>query len=331
MSLTFPPVLSSSIRETWNKCHAKFYWEQIYGVVPVGQNVHLIFGGAYAKALEFFRTGYYGDKYEHLTEAERYNESVCDGLEALIRAYGTYEAPEGETKTFDRLVGAYVEYLYRYPPSSEHAPPSIFEGKPRVEFSFVFEISEVNHPETGDPLLFCGRFDQLAEYTGAMFVFDDKTTQRMGPTWADQWGLRSQFTAYSYGAQVSGHRVAGAIVRGMCILKTKFNTAEALLYRPQWMIDRWRERLTWDAQRMVDHFNKGYWPTNGEESGACADYGGCPFRLICSSESTAGVLPVHYKKYKWDPLEREGGSISKAIDDHKMLEFWDVAKKRSTA
>ena len=317
MKPAFPKVITSSLRETFNKCHKKFYHETICGTAPKGQNIHLEFGGAYAKALEYFRIAYYGEKYQHLPQPERYEEAVVDGLIALIAKWGDYEPDEAETKNFDRLVGSYIEYLSLYPPETDHIKPSMFEGKPRVEFSFLFEIPTVQHPVTGDPLLFAGRFDMLGDFNGGLFVFDDKTTGAMGPTWAGQWDLRSQFSAYCYGARLNDRPVIGAVVRGMCVLKTMFKTRESIVYRPDWMVERWRERLVWDVRRMVEMWEADYWPNTGEESGACADYGGCPFKLLCASANEDAFKATYYKEYRWDPLAREGGKIEEAIASAK--------------
>ena len=312
MKPEFPKVITSSLRETFNSCHQKFYLETICGTAPKGQNVHLEFGGAYAKALESFRVAYY-QKYAHQPHEERFENAAIDGLIAAIAYWGTYEPDEGETKTFDRLVGAYIEYLCVFPPATDHIQPSMFQGRPRVEYSFLFEIPDCFHPVTNDPLLFAGRFDMLAEFNGGLFIFDDKTTGAMGVTWPKQWELRSQFTAYCYGAREHDKHVIGAIVRGMCILKNSFKTAEAIVYRPDWMIERWKTRLVWDVKRMIDMWNNDYWPHTGEESGACASYGGCPFTTLCLSVNTEQFRDSYYKDYRWDPLAREGGRIEEVI------------------
>jgi len=107
MKPEFPKVITSSLRETYNKCHKKFYHETICGTAPKGQNIHLEFGGAYAQALETFRLSYYGAENRDKPHTERYSEAVTDGLIALIMKWGDYEPDETETKNFDRLVGAY--------------------------------------------------------------------------------------------------------------------------------------------------------------------------------------------------------------------------------
>jgi hypothetical protein len=294
--MEFPRVISSSLRESFSRCPAKLNYDTIIGLVPKGPaSVHLTAGGAYAAGLEALRREYFttGD----------YDRAVALGLEALIKSYGPHD-PENETKTFERTVAAFIEYLYQYPPATEHAKPVMGSSGPRVEFSFVLELP-VLHPVTREPILFSGRFDQMVDYNGALFIFDDKTTGSISKYWRQQWDLRSQFTGYVAGAQALGYNVVGALIRGMAILKTKCNTGEALTYRPQWMIDRWKTRLVYDVERMVECWNKGYWPHSGEENGGCTTYGLCNFYTLCTAEQPEHYIDVYYDRMRWDPVDRE--------------------------
>jgi hypothetical protein len=297
-------MITSSLREAFNKCHKKMHWSVINGLMSKGESTHLIAGAAYAKGLEAFRTQYYRIPEPERT-AEYFEQCAAHGLVALLSSYGPHEPALDSAKTYDGTVSAYVEHLVRYTIPGDHAAPSLGPNGPRVEFSFAFEIPGAFHPVTNDPILFVGRCDQIVDYNGALFVFDDKTTSALGPLWSKQWNLRSQFTAYTYGAQQHQLPVIGAIIRGMSILKSKCDTAEAIVYRPRWMIDRWVERLQWDVQRMIAMWNSGYWPNTGEESGACSDYGGCPFQVLCESEHPDNYIPVYFAEGRWDPMHRE--------------------------
>jgi len=294
--MEFPRVISSSIRESFSRCPQKFYWDTIVGLVPKGApNVHLTAGGAYAAALEAMRKEFYttGD----------YDKAVALGMEALIKSYGPYDPEPPVTKTFERTIAAYVEHLVQYPPATDHIKPSQGIG-PRVEFSFALELP-YKHPTTGEPLLFAGRFDQLAEFNGALFIFDDKTTGSLSKWWRQQWDLRSQITGYVCGAQELGYNVCGAIIRGMSILKTKCDTQEAITHRPQWMIDRWKTRLYYDMERMLDCWHKGYWPHQGEENGGCTTYGLCNFYTLCTAQEPEHYIDTNYDRMRWDPIDRE--------------------------
>lgn len=303
----FPEVLSASIRSGFNECLRKGYYEQIYGIAPKGQNVHLHFGLAYASAMETFRTVY------HTTPGDedfRFEEAAIAGFLRAVEYYGDFEPLPTEAKNFDRLISCYIEALVTYDPRKDPVQTSIGpDHRPRVEFSFAIPIPEVRHPVTGNPLIFSGRFDQLATFSDDLYVFDDKTTKALGPTWGRQWELRSQFTGYTWGARASGIRVAGAIIRGMGILKTKITSQESIVYRPPWMVDRWYTRLVWDLKRIVAAWDANYWPHTGEESGACSHYGGCPYTILCKSASPESYIASHYQPYRYRPLEREGEKI----------------------
>jgi hypothetical protein len=296
--MEFPRVISSSIREDFSRCPQKFFNSTILGIQPKGEeiNVHLTAGGAYAAALESLRREYYttGD----------YDKAIASGLEALIKSYGPHDPHEGETKTLDRTIAAYIEHLVRYPPATDHIKPSMGPNGPRVEFSFALELP-FHHPVTNEPILFSGRFDQLADFNGALFIFDDKTTGSLSKYWRQQWDLRSQITGYVMGAQLLGYNVVGAILRGMAILKTKCDTQEAITHRPQWMIDRWKTRLFYDVERMLDMWYKGYWPHQGEENGACSTYGLCNYYALCTAAQPEHYIDVMYERKRWDPIDRE--------------------------
>lgn len=295
--MEFPRVISSSLRESFSRCPAKFYYDTIIGLVPKGpESVHLTAGAAYAAGLEACRREYH--------TSHDFDKAIAKGLEALIQEYGPFDPPENETKTLERTIAAYVEHLVQYPLATDHVQPSFGVGGPRVEFSFALELPQ-RHPVTNEPLLFSGRFDQLAEFNGALFIFDDKTTGSISHYWRQQWDLRSQITAYVAGAQLLGYNVAGAIIRGMAILKTKCNTQEAITHRPQWMIDRWKERLIYDIDRMLDCWNRGYWPNQGEENGGCSTYGLCNFYTLCTAQEPEHYIDVYYERKRWDPISRE--------------------------
>lgn len=301
-SREFPRVITASLREAFNSCYKKFEWSQVVGLASKGSNQHLTAGKAYATGLEAYRSTYWGQE-TFPTEEARYDAAVARGLIALTKEFGAEDPPPEQKKQYDRVVAAYVEHLVRYPPTREHCTPHL-AGR-GVEFSFAFEIADLRHPQTGDPLLYGGRLDQLADYNAAIFVFDDKSASGIGPQWTRQWDLRSQFTGYACGMQLSGYPVVGAVIRGMTIAKEECKTAEAITYRPDWMIERWKTRLIWDMKRMLQCWETGYFPHTGEESGACYDYGICPFATLCGSSVPEKYIDVYFNRERWDPVSRE--------------------------
>jgi hypothetical protein len=81
-----------------------------------------------------------------------------------------------------------------------------------------------------------------------------------------------------------------------------FGHAQALVYRPQWMIDRWLGQLVRDIKRMIYMYENNEWDY-ALHKGACAAFGGCPFTLLCKSENPDSFIPLNYVKRKWDPMQ----------------------------
>ena len=142
----------------------------------------------------------------------------------------------------------------------------------------------------------------MVDYEGMHLGEDDKTASQLGASWPRQWDLRSQFTGYVWGAARAGIKLDGFLVRGVSILKTKYDTMQAITYRPAWQIDRWYDQLQRDTGRMIAAWKEGYYDLNLDH--ACAEYGGCPFRLICQMNDPAAMLQQEFQRRKWDPVAR---------------------------
>ena len=196
---------------------------------------------------------------------------------------------------------AALEYYFDcYPLGSDRAVPiTLPEGKRGIELSFAEPI-DIAHPVTGDPLIYCGRLDQVVDYEGLRLGEDDKTTGSLGASWALQWDLRSQFTGYCWGMQQMGLKLDGFLIRGIAILKTKFNHEQAITYRPQWMIDRWYEQLLRDVKRMIQMWESGQFDYNLDH--ACTEYGGCGLRNVCLTREPSQLLSLQFERKEWQPI-----------------------------
>jgi hypothetical protein len=91
-------------------------------------------------------------------------------------------------------------------------------------------------------------------------------------------------------------------VRGVSILKTKYDTLQAITYRPEWQIDRWYGQLIRDVKRLIVQWEEGYFDYNLDH--ACTEYGGCPFKQVCLMNSPEVMLEQHFQRRRWDPITR---------------------------
>jgi hypothetical protein len=137
-----------------------------------------------------------------------------------------------------------------------------------------------------------------------IFVEDDKTTSQLGPKWANQWEMRSQFSGYVWAARQAGIHVDGVLVRGVAILKTEFKRAQHITYRPDWEVQRWLDQTLRDIKRMIQMWSDypQEWDYNMGES--CDAYGGCTMQTICKRNNPEEWLPVYFTRRKWNPLTR---------------------------
>lgn len=298
MKIAFPEVIDSSIMSTFRACGQKFAWEYGLHFKPRTLSIHLHAGACFARGLEITRKAYF----EHNLPS---HAAIEEGLKALLEAWGDYPTEDDQTKSLPRMLGA-LEYYFSedgYPLEREQFPPiTLPSGARGIEFSFAQPLP-LTHPETGNPLIYCGRFDAVVEGPGGTFGLDDKTTSRLGATWSRQWDNRSQFTAYTWGAGMSGRPISGFLVRGISILKSKYETLQAITYRPQWMVDRWYRQLLWDISDMIEQWKSGVWRVNLDHS--CAEFSGCPYLQPCLSPEPLPWLESSFDRRRWDPLKRE--------------------------
>lgn len=290
----FPAVWDASMLSSLRSCPQKFALQYLTHWKPKNESIHLHAGAAFAKGLEVVRESFYAQGLS--PEA-----SVEAGLGALLKAYGTFECPPDSAKSAERMAGALEFYFDRWRLGFDPATPARFGSKLGIEFSFAQPLP-VLHPETAEPLMYCGRADQICDFAGGVFIEDDKTASQLGASWARQWDLRSQFSGYAWAARSAGLRVDGVLVRGISILKTKYDCAEAVSYRPEWQVERWLAQTVRDIERARRCWEEGYWDWSLDH--ACTEYGGCIFRQVCLLQDPLPVLELNFEKKRWDPLTR---------------------------
>lgn len=291
--LTFPEAIDSSMRAAFVACPRKFFYEHMWKIAPASPNRHLHAGGAFARGLEVTRKEFFEG---------RLNKSDAEiaGFKAFILAYGEFEVADGETKSFADMLGALDYYFEQYPIDTDPIRPVITPLGAAVEFTFALEIPNTQHPITGAPLLYFGRFDQLCSFNDSIFVEDDKTASQLGDSWSTQWDLRSQLTGYCWAGRQYNYNVQGAVIRGISILKTGYGNAQEITYRPQWQIDRWLVQLQRDIARMVQCWHESYW--DYALDGACSHYGGCAYLPLCKSPKPENWLEPGYQRRDWNPM-----------------------------
>lgn len=292
----FPHTWDSTMLAAFRSCPQKFFRSYVEHWKPKAESVHLVAGGAFAKGIEVARRGFFEEK-------QSPDAAYGEGIAALVKAYGDFQCPPDSAKSLERTMGALEFYFERYPFGDDGLTPIQFaNGKSAIEFSFA-EPLNVAHPISRDPILYTGRCDMIGTFAGGVYCVDEKTTSSLGATWSRQWEMRAQFTGYQWAAQRAGVNVQGTLVRGVSILKTKYDTQQAVTYRAGHEVERWQKQTERDILRAQDMWAEGYWDFALDH--ACAEYGGCNMVQICKSASPEDWLPMSFERRVWDPLARQ--------------------------
>lgn len=295
----FPIAVDSTMRSAFVDCAQKF--KNLYidpKVTSAAENVNLLAGKAFAKGLHAAKLS----KAAGLPN----DDATGDGIVQLAHTWGDFEPPEDEVKSLDRMIQTLDYYLEQYPYDTDPVRQLVLpSGKIAAEIDFALPLPNTQHPETGEPILYAGRIDWLGKFGDMLLVVDEKTTKQLGVTWSQQWTIRGQFIGYTWGMRQFGHPVVGTIIRGICIRAKGNDKAEAIVYAPQWLIDRWLGQVVRDVNRMIQCYKENYWDWNF--GSACSSYGGCQFMRLCSvpDESHKGLVELYYKPNTWNPLQKD--------------------------
>lgn len=304
----FPVAIDSTILAAFRACPQLAFRQYMEHWKPAAESVHLVAGGAFADGIEEARRAYF-------EEGTTPDEASARGLRALIERYGDFECPPDSGKSLERTAGALEFYLDQYPLGGDGAVPITFaDGRRGIEFTFAQPLP-VNHPISGDPLLYTGRADMIADAFNGVYIYDEKTTSQLGQSWARQWDLRSQFTGYCWAGREFGLKPSGVVVRGVSILKTKYDTQQVVTYRSDHEIERWLGQVVRDIGRMIECWKEGYWDFNLDS--ACTAYGGCPFQQICKSADPQPWLETYFVPRVWNPLARKEQTLEEYNQEMK--------------
>ncbi len=306
----FPEAIDSTMLLAYKDCPWKFWLSYCLRRKPRGESIHLVAGGAFAAGIEAARKRWYDDGLR--------DQDLClfAGLQAL---YSHHTIPDEQipdqhiSKSAHRVAEALVMYCDRWPFATDALQPLKFAGaagtvRSGIEFTFAIPL-QIAHPDTGNPLLYAGRCDMLAQYgERGNWGVDEKTSKSLGAQWAGGFRLRGQFLGYAWAAREHGVPLSGLLVRGIGFLAGETRFEEALVYTPAYKIDRWYEETLEYIIEMIDCYKAqqsghslGFKHNNGS---ACASYGGCAFTEPCDMRDGSRMLAEEYDENTWTPLRK---------------------------
>jgi len=311
---TFPAVIDSTMRSSFNLCPHHFFRRYCQGLKHESVNAHLHFGGCLAKGLEVTRRAWVGGEPQHL--------AVLKGVEAVIKQWAYFEPPTNPSrteavKTLDSCILALSDYFREWPLDNDPIRIASFAGEPCIEFRAALPIPGCFHPDTGEAILYAGRFDTCNTYGSSYWGLDDKTTGSVPYSWADQWKLRGQLTGYAWLAHAYDMPVIGMLVRGICPTVNGTRLVPTVeVPQPPWKIQRWLSQLQADVWRMLacwNDFQHGkprmlYGEINDHNAfpqildSGCYSYNRpCEFMSLCDSQHPER-WEDEYQIQRWEPL-----------------------------
>lgn len=272
-------------------CLKKYHLTQILQWRKKDESVHLKFGGWFASALELY--------HKRLIETDHEESLQQTVMWLMLETFGWN--PDHNKKNRDTLLRTVIWYLDAY--KDDPAKVLILEsGIPAVELTFKLELPWEAAP--GQPYLYCGHLDRVADFGGQLWVLDQKTSGGpIGPYFFKQFSPHTQMSGYSFaGKAILGSPIAGVIIDAVSVLVTQTTFARGFTNRTEgqmaeWIADtkKWTEIIKFAAER-------NYWPMN---EASCGNYGGCVFREICSQDPAVrdSYLNTHFEKRAWNPLQ----------------------------
>ena len=274
-------------------CPRLYYYRMIEGWRQKEESVHLIFGQIYHTAIEHhIKNTFAGMSYD-------------DSLLAVVREamISSWPWPYADSmKSREILIRSIIWYIENFR-SNGATTVKLENGKPAVELSFRFDTG-VPVEGTDQTYILSGHLDQVVELAGEILVIDHKTSKyAINNTFFEKFSPDIQMSLYSLAAQIVYQIPAkGVVIDGAQLLVGGTRFERGVTYRTPGQLNEFLEDTIWWMKQQKVHADASYWPMNEK---SCGNYGGCPFRMICSKDpsSRPAFLESNFEKTTpWNPL-----------------------------
>lgn len=283
------------------ECPRKYQYSIMLAKAPRETSVHLAFGLHYHAALEW----YDHQRAQGASHSDAYLSTIRRALQLTWnRALGRPWLSDDKYKNRLTLVRSIAWYLDQFAVDALQTV-ILSNGKPAVELSFQLNL-ETSAP-SGEPYLLCGHIDRLVLSGSTPFVLDRKTTKTtITPDFFDKYSPDNQFSTYSFAAKIIYQTPAKGLIVDAAQIAVGFTRFQrGIVNRTEEQLNDWfTDTITW--LRLAEGFAQAqYWPQNDK---SCGNYGGCPFRSVCSKgPSTRDLwLERDFQTRVWNPLIARG-------------------------
>jgi hypothetical protein len=314
-------ITTTTVLEMYNRCPYLLQKLVIEGWSKSIYNIHLLFGGEFAGALELTRRAYYYD-------CKTAEESIAIGLNHIVEHFAeVFQASNfhEDIKTPAKCQEVFEQYFREFPLDDDITPYVLPNGELSVECRFTVELP-ILHPELGVPILLSVKPDMLGfDARQILNLIDEKTASQSGMSdmakTTDKYRSRYQFMLYT--SVINQHpeyfgetKVKQAKVRRVVITKTKLVDSKKenkgkiprnvqVVEEYSFEIDRWLQKTVWEetlliVQEMVDSYKaykEGKPYAFRRRRGNCEQFfNPCELTLHCTSGAAQDMERLGYQQ-----------------------------------
>lgn len=276
----------------YKQCPRLYYYSIIEGWRHRAPSVHLVFGGFYASAIEFY--------HKSRATGTDHETSLLDTVTFSLRESWGWHSDD-PNKTRETLIRTIIWYLEEF--KEDNAKTVILSNsKPAVELTFKIEL---DYGPTGSdqPYMLSGHLDRLVEFGGTVYALDNKTTKTtLSPNYYKRFSPDNQISLYTLAGQIAFNTPARGVIIDAAQVAVGFSRFDrGIAYRRPTELDEWLRDLKVWLRRAEEDARAEHWAMNDKACTLCA------FQDVCSKEPSLRpvILASNFSKEKpWNPAQK---------------------------
>lgn len=268
-------VYSHSEIDTFQRCRRKWYYEYVLRLGSPAPAVAADVGNViHAGLAELYRTG-------DLDAALAVQTREHTRLFAWVDGAGYDLATQYELSHLNKVLVDYAIRVYRH----EDLVPL---GPNYVEVGFIIEL---------DGAYLYGRIDYIGEHNKLLHVaaLDHKSTKSFGKDFAAKYDPDAQGDTYTYVVRklFPTREVPGFYVNGLLLQVKTIDFNRILVPKRAVTVAEWELETKWWINEIRRARAEAFYPKSTNQ---CTAFGGCSFRVACTSHMLPNVLDSFPKR-----------------------------------
>jgi len=246
------------------RCRFYYYFRHIRHLVPKVTSAPLSFGSTWHSATELLT------KKKSLAEVQKHFTTVYTN----------------ETKDQIRTPEKGALMLKVYEEKYRNAP---------IKFLYTETPFAIHFP---DNIILCGRMDGIVEWRDGVYVFERKTTSKLGITFFEKFELNYQIDCYCLGCMELVGACNGAIVDVARVCKPAPNMNDDFVRD---VVSRTKDELVLAKKNMIEIVeDMRHGPIYQNKDACMLYYQKCQYHDLCMGACDERIVRASYETSKWD-------------------------------